>query len=345
MDKPLDVSDLPPAGLFSRRLARRGLVLAPIAAAIAYPFALMAFHGAVTRQVNGGTGLDGAEAVFWFAVAFLLPLSCLALVATPAAITSAPARRAALAGLAAPPLFVLTGVASGLLHSPIRDLWIWIFAWIALGGVTAFADSAQARSPPSARLRILHGVAAAVILLYVAFHLTNHLLGLFGPELHARVMQMGRKVYRQPLIEPVLVGLLLFQVASGLRMAWRWSASALSLPRAIQLGSGAYLAAFILAHMNSAFISARAVHGIDTNWAWASGAPDGLLLDAWNIRLVPHYALGVFFVIAHLFCGLRAVLLAHQANPVTVARIWGSGLVLAAIVSAAIIAALCGFRV
>jgi hypothetical protein len=226
-------------------------------------------------------------------------------------------------------------------------LWIWIFAWIAIGGVTAFAGSgsAQALSPPSTRLRILHGAAAAVILLYVAFHLTNHLLGLFGPELHTRVMQMGRKVYRQTLIEPVLVGLLLFQVGSGLRMAWRWSAGALTLPRAIQLGSGAYLAAFILAHMNSAFISARAVHGIDTNWAWASGAPDGLLLDAWNIRLVPHYALGVFFVIVHLFCGLRAVLLAHQANPATVARIWGSGLVLAAIVSAAIIAALCGFRV
>ena len=168
------------------------------------------------------------------------------------------------------------------------------------------------------RLRVAHGISALAILLFVAFHLTNHLFGLFGPIMHAQVMAMGRVVYRSRFVEPVFVAILLFQVASGAKLAWRCSARPLDAAGVLQVGSGAYLAAFILTHLNSAFVSARWVHNIPTDWAWATGAPDGLLMDAWNIRLLPHYALGVFFVIAHVFCGLRTVLLAH-ARPLALA--------------------------
>ena len=84
--------------------------------------------------------------------------------------------------------------------------------------------------------------------------------------------------------------------------------------RIFQIGSGAYLSVFIFAHLNSALISARAVHKIDTNWAWAAGLPGGLIHDAWNIRLLPHYALGVFFILGHLTSGLRIVMLAHGVS-------------------------------
>ncbi len=47
---------------------------------------------------------------------------------------------------------------------------------------------------------------------------------------------------------------------------------------------------------------------------WASGAPVGLLPDAWNVRLIPHYSLGVWFVITHMGLGLRGVLLAHRVS-------------------------------
>ncbi len=30
----------------------------------------------------------------------------------------------------------------------------------------------------------------------------------------------------------------------------------------------------------------------DTGWGFANGAPTGLVMDRWNIRLVPHYWLG-----------------------------------------------------
>ena len=40
-----------------------------------------------------------------------------------------------------------------------------------------------------------------------------------------------------------------------------------------------------------------------------------MLPDPWNVRLIPHYSLGVWFVIGHMGLGLRGVLLAHQLSP------------------------------
>jgi hypothetical protein len=57
-----------------------------------------------------------------------------------------------------------------------------------------------------------------------------------------------------------------------------------------------------------------------------------------------HYALGVFFVVAHLVCGLRQVLLAHHVSRRIADRIWGAGLMAAGALSLAITAGLCGFR-
>jgi hypothetical protein len=242
---------------------------------------------------------------------------------------------------------VLVGVVSGLLKSPVPERVTWVVGWVAAGMIASVVKAGYA-SPAAAasiRLRFAHGVSAALILLFITFHLFNHLTGLIGPETHAHIMAFGRRVYRSPVIEPVLITLLLFQVISGVRLAWQWSRSAVGLPRAIQVGSGVYLSAFILTHLNSALISARTVHHIETNWAWASGGKAGLIMDAWNIRLVPHYALGVFFVLTHAACGLRAVLLAHGVRePVGNRFLWGA-MSFAAVLAAAILSGLCGVRV
>jgi hypothetical protein len=66
-----------------------------------------------------------------------------------------------------------------------------------------------------------------------------------------------------------------------------------------------YLAFYVLGHMDSVFIFARTYLGMDSGWVFATGAPTGLIMDPWNIRLVPHYWLAVFFVLAHLASGAR----------------------------------------
>jgi len=97
--------------------------------------------------------------------------------------------------------------------------------------------------------------------------------------------------------------------------------------------------------MNSVFIYARAYLQIPTDWNFAIGAPTGLIHDAWNIRLLPHYALGVFFVLSHLASGLRVVLIAHGVDRRHADRLWIAGVAMSIIVSTAIIAGMCGVRV
>ena len=77
---------------------------------------------------------------------------------------------------------------------------------------------------------------------------------------------------------------------------------------------GVYLAFYVLDHLDSVFIFARTYLGIDTDWDWATGAPTGRVKDRWNIRLVPHYWFGAFFVLAHLAAGARDVMMAHGAR-------------------------------
>lgn len=46
----------------------------------------------------------------------------------------------------------------------------------------------------------------------------------------------------------------------------------------------------------------------------------------WNVRLIPHYSLGVWFVVTHMGIGLRGVLLAHRVSPAAANRVaWGVG--------------------
>jgi hypothetical protein len=172
-----------------------------------------------------------------------------------------------------------------------------------------------------------HGSSALfIVLIFLGWHLLNHATAAFSPEFNLAMMSTLRKWYRSEFVQPVLVTLMLFQVASGLILFWRATAGSSDLYRTLQTSTGAFLTAFIVSHLNSVFILGRAVTKVDTTFLWASGAPAGLLPDAWNVRLIPHYSLGVWFVIAHMGLGLRGVLLAHGVPPLAANRVaWAVG--------------------
>lgn len=135
-----------------------------------------------------------------------------------------------------------------------------------------------------------------------------------------------RKWYRSDFVQVALVTLMLFQVVTGVTLLCRVTASRSDLYLTLQTSTGAFLAVFIASHLNAVFILGRAVSKVDATFLWASGAPVGLLPDAWNVRLIPHYSLAVSFVIAHLGLGLRGVLLAHRVSPFRADRIaWAVG--------------------
>lgn len=321
------------------------LALVPAAVAICYPFLLRAFHAVIGTQAVAPSPFAIVGATVILAAAFAVPFLGLALAWRPAA--NPGTRRLAYASVAAPTLYVFQGVVQALIRSPVPDEIVWCVIWLAIAiwSQTAPRPAVARPQPGVGGWRVVHGATAAVLSLYVLFHLTNHLFGLIGPDAHAAVMKIGRVVYRSRVGEPLLVAAMLLQIGTGLFLAWRWSAAPQDFHRTFQVASGAYLSMYILGHMNSVFIYARSFLGIPTDWNFAIGAPTGLIHDAWNIRLLPHYALGAFFVLSHLASGLRVVLIAHGVDRRAANRLWGALVALSALVSAAIIAGMCGVRI
>jgi hypothetical protein len=317
--------------------------LAPAAACLCYPFLLKAFHAFIGPPGAMPSTFAILGATLILTLAFGVPFLGIALALRPAA--SPGARRLAYVSVTAPTLYVFLGVVQALVRSPIPDEIAWSAIWLALAAWSQLAPNPVVEAAPSVgRWRVVHGLTAAVLVLYVLFHLANHLFGLVGPDAHAAVMRIGRTVYRSRVGEPLLVTAMLFQIGTGLFLAWRWSGSPQPFQRTFQVASGAYLSLFILGHMNSVFIYTRRFLGIPTDWNFAIGAPTGLIHDAWNIRLLPHYALGVFFVLSHIASGVRVVLLAHGVAQRHADRFWGIAVAFSALTSAAIIAGMCGVR-
>jgi hypothetical protein len=328
--------------LLEKRFDYRALAAA--AATLCYPFLLKGFHAIVGTPAVTLSPFAILGAVVVLAVAFVVPFLGLGLALHP---TAGPGvRRRAYASVATPTLYVFLGVVQALVHSPIPDEISWCLIWLAITIWSRLAPNRVVAAVPAVgRWRVIHGLSAALLSLYVLFHIANHLFGLVSQDAHAAVMKIGRVVYRSDLGEPLLVAAMLFQIGNGLYLAWRWSAAPQSFHRTYQVASGAYLSLFILGHMNSVFIYARSFLGIPTDWNFAIGAPTGLIHDAWNIRLLPHYALSVFFVLSHVASGLRVVLINHGVAQRTADRIWVAGVALSTIVAAAIIAGMCGVRI
>jgi hypothetical protein len=336
-----------PAHAYGRLLSGRAAIAPLTLAAISYPFWLARFHASVDRS----TGLWPAAP--WLVLAFSVPLIGFGFAVwlsrpdAPSDTAIVAARRFAYLVVAAPTLFVFMGVLNSIAKTPVPDPWLWTAAWITIGLLSALSPGRDGQSAGQGlkRWRIAHGVSALILVLFVLFHLGNHLMGLGGPDLHKAVMKLGRGVYRSRFVEPLLVAAFLFQVVTGLRLAWRWSGQKADGFRVFQVASGAYLALFVLGHMNSVFVYARTLLKIDTGWSFAVGGSAGMMRDAWNIRLLPHYGLGVFLVLGHLAAGLRLVLLAHGvARPLANATYF-AGLAVSFAVATAILLGMGGVRI
>ena len=329
-------------------------LIAPLAA-LSYPFILMGFNVSVTRITKSDVGvLPWLTATVSLLLAFAVPTVALVVamhfgeIRQPT-VAQLRAKRMALLSVAAPTMFTFLGVVLSMLGDPVPDTWFWVACWV-LAVMTLFSADRNAAvpanvQPPLAALRVAHGIAAvAIIGIFLAFHITNHLTFLVGPSIYDAVMKIFRHVYRTEVLQPVLVTLLLFQVGTGLYLVWRHTTLPNDSFLTFQIASGVYLAFYVLGHMNSVFFYARTYLGIDSDWNFATGAPTGLIKDSWNIRLVPHYWLGVFFVLSHLAAGARTVLMAHGASKAFADRFMIGGAVTAGIIATAIILGMCGLR-
>jgi hypothetical protein len=285
----------------------------PSVAALLYPLALSALYHSGRQFVHAPDrpGRLAAGIMLGIAIGLVYSVPALSLAVILKASRDVVARRLAHLAFAAPPLFVLIGVLFYMLNVPNGDYVAWGIAWLGVLGFAAFAEPSKEIPAAAIWIRSAHGFsAAAIVALFLAWHLANHLTAAWSLETNKQIMDL-RAWYRSDIVQPVLLALFAFQLLSGLRLLWAKIPREADVYSSVKTATGAYLAVYITSHLIAVFILGRIFLGIDTTFAWASGAPTGLLLDSWNVRLIPHYSLAVLFVISHLAMGLRSVLLGH----------------------------------
>lgn len=150
-------------------------------------------------------------------------------------------------------------------------------------------------------LHKIHRAGACVLGAFLTLHLFNHLLAVGSPEAHIQFMDAFRAVYRNRVVEIILLLCAASQIASGLtfvRRRWRDRHQGLDL---LQLGSGLYLSFFLLVHVG-AVLAGRMRFGLDTNFYYAAA---GMHVLPYRYFFLPYYFLAVLAVAIHLARALR----------------------------------------
>jgi hypothetical protein len=325
-----------------------GFVL-PALAAIAYPLLLSAITfllqlfkiGAppspATITVTVLAILASASAVMGIAFARALSLGRAGAWAAP--------RLLAHLVFAVPTLLVAFGNVVGLFHARGVLTFVWPLFWLAVTGVAWLAQDATSPAIVSSRrLAVAHGISAvAILILFLVPHLGNHLTGIVSGADHFGVMKLVRLVYRNAVIEPLLVTLIGFQIMSGFVLVRRRLSRASDFFGTVQTMTGIYVACYFLGHMTAVFAARGA--GTDTNWNWLTSDDHGLLFHLSSFSLVGHYWVGPIAIVTHVACGLRMVMLGHGVSGEAAARTaWGL-IGLGVVASSVILAGLLGAHV
>ena len=142
-----------------------------------------------------------------------------------------------------------------------------------------------------------HRVIAVGLGLFIITHLAVHLTAIGGPDIHIAALSKIQPVYRNWIIEPILVLAILTQVFIGGKLVWRrWKSPQKGFWGWTQILSGGYLAVFLLVH-SSAALTTRYIVGLDTNFYWAAST---LNIPPLQFFFAPYYMLGILSVFAHL---------------------------------------------
>jgi len=225
--------------------------------------------------------------------------------------------------------------------APIAWLVFWaLVVMIAMLGPRSSPTAAAMTPVGHHRLALAHGVSASVILLlFIGPHIVNHVAGFWNGPVHIVIMNLVRHVYRDDIVQPVLLALIGFQILSGTALVRRRMSMPSDFLGTMQTMSGVFVGVYFLAHTTAVFATRHA--GTDTNWIWLTSPNDSMLVSLSNLRLIAHYWVGPIAIFTHVACGLRMVLLQREISPATTNRIAlaliSAGVVLSSIILAALL--------
>jgi succinate dehydrogenase/fumarate reductase cytochrome b subunit len=144
--------------------------------------------------------------------------------------------------------------------------------------------------------RQLHYVSGIVLMAFIALHLFNHLYSLGGAQKHIEMMNTVRLIYRNPLIEIILVASVVVQIISGIRLVGDKRKVVKTTFEKLHVWSGLYLAFFLTFHVSVVMMGRYLLH-LDTNLYFGAA---GLNTFPFYFIFFPYYGLSIMAVFSHI---------------------------------------------
>ncbi len=180
-------------------------------------------------------------------------------------------------------------------------------------------------------IKYIHYYSGLTLAVFVGLHVLNHLMILHSEALHIRFMNAARKIYRQPVVEGLLLLAVAIQIISGITLViqkWPKMEGGFDV---LHIASGLYLSLFLIVHV-TAVMMGRYKLKLDTNLYYGAG-----VMNLWPHKLIfiPYYTLAMLSFFAHVACIHRVKM--QDYTSLEIAEQQSIGIVAAGIVVTALI--------
>ncbi len=145
-------------------------------------------------------------------------------------------------------------------------------------------------------MKRIHFFSGLTITIFIGLHLTNHFVSIFGIQAHLDLMDKLRIVYRNVIVESILLIAVFVQIISGINLFFSKRKRNNKFYDKLQIWSGLYLAFFLLIHVG-AVLGGRYVLNLDTNFYFGAA---GLNTFPFNLFFIPYYGLAIMAFFGHI---------------------------------------------
>jgi hypothetical protein len=145
-------------------------------------------------------------------------------------------------------------------------------------------------------IKKIHYISGLTITLFVGLHLVNHFCSIFGADKHIEIMNSLRPIYRNLIVESVLIIAVIVQIVSGIKLFRTNRKLATTFFDKLQIWTGFYLAIFFIIHL-SAVLGGRLFLHLDTNFYFGVA---GLNSFPFNLFFIPYYGFAILSFFGHI---------------------------------------------
>jgi len=146
------------------------------------------------------------------------------------------------------------------------------------------------------KMKRIHFISGLTITIFIGLHLMNHVASIFGVATHIDLMNKLRLVYRNIIVETILLLLVVVQIISGIKLFFSKRKSTNNFYEHLQIWTGLYLAFFLIIHVSAVLIG-RHVLELDTNFYFGVA---GLNTFPFNLFFAPYYGLAILSFFGHI---------------------------------------------